>query len=72
MYFFPSAVRSLPRGVLVRKPIWMRYGSTTNSNIEESSPNPAAIASRPVGLLFWLKKDKYCLSNESNPFSSIW
>ena len=56
----------------MRKPIWMRYGSTTNSNIEESSPNPAAIESRPIGiLLFWLRKDKYCLSNESNPFSSI-
>ena len=29
----------------MRKPIWIRYGSTTNSNIEESSPNPAAIES---------------------------
>ena len=59
MYFFPKAVSNLPRGVLVRKPILMRYGSTTNSNIEESSPSPAAIESRPVGiLLFWLRKDK--------------
>ena len=56
----------------MRKPILIRYGSTTNSNIDESSPNPAAIDSRPVGtLLFWFKKDKYCLSKESNPFSSI-
>ena len=51
MYFFPKAVSNLPRGVLVRKPICIRYGSTTNSNIEESSPNPAAIESRPVGIL---------------------
>jgi hypothetical protein len=59
MYFFPKAVSNLPRGVLVRKPILIRYGSTTNSNIEESSPNPDAIESRPVGiLLFWLRKDK--------------
>ena len=51
------------------KPIWIRYGSTTNSNIEESSPNPAAIASKPVEIvLFWFRKDKYCLSKESNPF----
>ena len=57
----------------MRKPILIRYGSTTNSNIEESSPKPAAIESRPVGiLLFWLRKDKYFLSKESNPFSSIW
>ena len=53
----------------MRKPILIRYGSTTNSNIDESSPKPAAIESRPVGiLLFWLRKDKYCLSKESNPF----
>ena len=59
MYFFPKAVSNRPRGVLVMKPIWIRYGSTTNSNIEESSPNPAAIESRPIGiLLFWFKKDK--------------
>ena len=59
MYFFPKAVSNLPRGVLVRKPILIRYGSTTNSNIEGSSPNPDAIESRPVGiLLFWLRKDK--------------
>ena len=72
MYFFPKEVSNLPREVLVRKPIWIRYGSTTNSNIEESSPNPAAIESKPVGvLLFWFRKDKYCLSKEYNPFSSI-
>ena len=72
MYFFPKAVSILPLGVLFRKPIWIRYGSTTDSNIEESSPNAAAIESRPVGILsFWFKKDKYCLSKESNPFSSI-
>jgi hypothetical protein len=53
MYFFPEAVSNLPRGVLVRKPILMRYGSTTNSNIEESSPNPDAIESRPVGILLF-------------------
>ena len=59
MYFFPKAVSNLPRGVLVRKPILMRYGSTTNSNIEESSPKPAAIESRPVGIsLLRHKKDK--------------
>ena len=59
MYFFPKSVSNLPRGVLVRKPILIKYGSTTNSYIEESSPKPAAIESRPVGkLLFWLRKDK--------------
>ena len=59
MYFFPRAVSNRPRGVIEMKPIWIRYGSTTNSNIDESSPNPAAIDSRPVGtLLFWFKKDK--------------
>ena len=69
MYFFPKAVSNLPRGVLVRKPSWMRYGSTINSNIEESSPNLAAIESRPAGiLLFWFRKDKYCLSNDPVPF----
>ena len=44
MYFFPKSVSNLPRGVLAIKPIWIRYGSTTNSNIEESSPNPAAVS----------------------------
>ena len=53
MYFFPKAVSNLPRGVLMRKPILIRYGSTTNSNIDESSPNPAAIESRPVGTLLF-------------------
>ena len=73
MYSFPKAVSNLPRGVLVRKPIWIKSGSTTNSNIEESSPKPAAIESRPVGiLLFWFRNAKYCLSKESNPISSIW
>jgi len=58
MYFFPIAVSNLPRGVLVRKPILIKYGSTTNSSIEESSPKPAAIESSPVGILsFWLRKD---------------
>ena len=57
----------------MRKPILIKYGSTTNSNIEESSPKPAAIESRPVGiLLFWLRKDNKYQSIESNPFSSIW
>ena len=73
MYFFPELVSNLPRGLLKRKPIWIKYGSTTNSNIEESSPNPAASESSPIGIfLFWFRKDKYCLSKESNPFSSIW
>ena len=59
MYFFPIAVSNIPLGVLVRKPILIRYGSTTNSHLEGSSPNPDAIESRPVGiLLFWLRKDK--------------
>ena len=59
MYFFPKPVSNLPLGVLVRKPILIRYGSTINSNIEGSSPKPAAIESKPVGLLlFWLRKDK--------------
>ena len=48
MYFLPKEVSNLPLGVLVRKPSLIRYGSTTNSNIEESSPNPAAIESRPI------------------------
>ena len=57
----------------MRKPIWIKYGSTTNSNIEESSPNPAAIESRPLEYYrYGCRKDKYCLSRESNPFSSIW
>ena len=73
MYCFPKAVSNLPRGVLLRNPIWIKYGSTTNSNIEESSAKPAAIESRPVGiLLFWFRNDKYCLSKASYPFSSIW
>ena len=53
------------------KPILIKYGSTTNSNIEESSPRPAAIESRPIGMLVKFKKDKYFLSKESNPISSI-
>ena len=58
MYFFPKAVSNLPRGVRVTKPILIKYGSTTNSNIEELSPKPAEIESRPIGiLLFWLRKD---------------
>ena len=59
MYSFPKSVSNLPRGVLIMNPILIRYGSTTNYNIEESSPNPAAIESRPVGiLLLRFKKDK--------------
>ena len=46
----------------MRKPIWIRYGSTTNSNIEELSPKPAEIESRPVGVLLF--KFKKILCNE--------
>ncbi len=63
MYFSPKEVSNLPRGVLFRKPICIKYGSTTNSNIEESSPKPSAIASSPIGLLLLkFKKDNYFLS----------
>ena len=72
MYFFPKDVSFLPRGVLIINPIWIKYGSTTNSNIEESSPIPAAIESKPIGLLlFRFKKDKNFLSTLSKPLESI-
>ena len=62
MYFLPKEVSNLPLGVLIIKPICIKYGSTRNSNIDESSPKPAVIASKPIGLVFRLKKDKYLLS----------
>ena len=62
MYFFPKAVSNLPRGVLVRKPILMRYGSTTNSNIEES-----------LGLWSEAKKDyMFVISLDSKNFSALY
>ena len=70
MYFFPKEVSNLPRAVLPRKPIPIRYGRQ-HSNIEESSPNPAAIESKPIGILLFCLENIYCLSKESNPFSSI-
>ena len=67
--FLPKSGKQSSRGVLARKPIWIRYGSTTNSNIEDSSANPAAIESSPVGIfLFCFRKDKYCLSKNPTLF----